>query len=151
MKMAWAVLAIVMAGAPGLTLGAQAKDKKLVTTATDALSWGDLSPQRPGVKVADVAGDHTKGAWKGLVKYPGVTKSGLHKHSADLEIVVVSGTFNFGETPDAEKPYGPGSYIRVPAGVPHSNSTAEECTIFITQPGKYDTKAIAPGGEGPKK
>jgi uncharacterized RmlC-like cupin family protein len=139
-------LVLGLAALLGTATLAEAKRKEVVARAADALSFKDLSPQRPGVTVADVSGDHAKGAWKGFVKYPGPTKADVHTHSADAEIVVISGTFSYGDAPDAEKPYGPGSYIRIPAGVPHSNSTTEPCEIFLIMNGKYDTKPAAHAG-----
>jgi quercetin dioxygenase-like cupin family protein len=137
------IVAIAIATALATALVAEAKQKQAVTAAADTLSWKDFNPQRPGVKVAAVSGDLTKGAWKGLLKYPAGNKAPLHTHSADSVIVVISGTFRFGDTSENEKPYGPGSYIFVPAGMPHTNSTPEETMIFIEQPAKYDTKLSA--------
>jgi quercetin dioxygenase-like cupin family protein len=135
------IVAIAIATALAVAAVAEAKQQRAVTAAADTLSWKEFNPQRPGVKVAEISGDHTTGAWKGIVKYPAGNKAPLHTHSADLTIVVISGTFRFGDTSESEKPYGPGSYIFVPAGMPHTNSTPEEGTVFIEQPAKYDTKS----------
>jgi anti-sigma factor ChrR (cupin superfamily) len=105
MKSIRLILAIAIATALGTGFVAEAKQKKVVTAAADTLSWKEFNPQRPGAQVAEVSGDHTKGAWKGFLKHPAGNKAPLHTHSADVEIVVISGTFNFGESPDSEKPY----------------------------------------------
>lgn len=135
--------AIAIAAALETAPVTEAKQENAATAAADTLSWKEFNPQRPGVKVADVSGDHSKGAWKGFVKYPAGNKAALHAHNANLEIVVVSGTFNFGEVSDKEKPYGPGSYIFIPAGMAHTNSTTEDCTIFVSQPARYDARPVA--------
>lgn len=133
---------VALAALTGTALVAGAKDRKAVAATPDALSWTEFSPQRPGTKVAQVSGDRSKGAWKGFVKYPPGAKAALHTHSADLELVVVSGSFRFGEGSGEEKAFGPGSYIFVPAGMPHTNSTTEETVIFEVQPGPFDTKPV---------
>lgn len=141
MKRIRLLVAIAIAASAGTALVANAKQNRApVAMTADALSWQDFSPQRPGVKIAQVSGDRLKGAWKGFVKYPPGTKAGLHTHGADLEIVVISGSFSFGESADKEKSYGPGSYILIPAGAPHTNSTTEETVMFEAQPAKFEAK-----------
>jgi quercetin dioxygenase-like cupin family protein len=137
------IVAIVIAAVMGTALVAQAKQKQAITAAAEELTWKEFDPRRPGAKLAAVSGDHTKGSWKGFVKYPPGAKATLHTHSADLEIVVISGSFKFGDGSDTEKAYGPGSYLFVPAGMPHTNSTTEETTLFEAQPAKFDTKPAA--------
>jgi hypothetical protein len=123
-------------------LVAHADQRKAMAAAPDALSWTEFSPQRPGVMIAQVSGDRFTGAWKGFVKYPPGSKAGLHAHGADLELVVVSGSFRFGNGSEAEKAYGPGSYIFIPAGMPHTNSTPEATVLFESQAGKFDTTKL---------
>ena len=141
MRLVVAVAIAASAGAALVTNAAQ--NKGAVAMGAETLSWQDFSPQRPGVKIAQVSGDRLNGAWKGFVKYPAGTKAGPHTHGADLEIVVVSGSFRFGEGSDAEKVYGPGSYIFIPAGTVHTNSTSEPAMLFEAQPAKFDTKPLA--------
>lgn len=127
----------------GTALVVEANEKKAVTRAADALTWEDFSPQRPGVKMAKISGDHFQGSWKAFVRYPAGAKAKLHSHGADLELVVVSGSFHLGDGSGEEKRYGPGSYLFIPAGMPHTNSTTEETTLFESQPGKFDTTPVA--------
>ena len=145
MKRIRLVIAAAIAASAGAALVAKAanENRAPVAVTADALSWQDFSPQRPGVKIAQVSGDRLNGAWKGFVKYPPGSKAGLHTHGADLEIVVISGSFRFGESSDREKVYGPGSYIFIPAGMAHTNSTTEDTTMFEAQPAKFDAKPVA--------
>lgn len=143
MKRIRLIVAVAVAALAGTALVASAKQGKVVAKAADELSWDDFSPQRPGVKIAQVSGDRLEGGWKGFVRYPPGSKAGLHAHGSDLELVVVSGSFRFGESSETEKSYGPGSYLFIPAGTPHTNSTTEETVLFEAQPGKFDTKPIA--------
>lgn len=145
MKRLRIVFAVVIAASAGAALVAKAANQgsAAVAVTADALTWQDFSPQRPGVKIAQVSGDRLNGAWKGFVKYPPGTKAGPHTHGADLEIVVISGSFRFGESQDREKVYGPGSYIFIPAGMVHTNGTTEDAMLFEAQPARFDTKPVA--------
>lgn len=111
-----------------------------VTLAADKVAWEDLAAKGVGVMVADVEGHHAKGAWHGFVKFPAASKSAVHTHSSPLRIVVVSGTFRYGSDPDHEQPYGPGSYVFIPANHPHSNSQPDGALLYVEQSGKYDNK-----------
>jgi uncharacterized RmlC-like cupin family protein len=116
--------------------------QKAVAITADALTWQEMSAKGSGVMIATVSGDYTQGAWAGFVRFPAGSKSGVHTHSSDLKIVVVSGTFHYGSTPDTEKNYGAGSYVFIPANLPHSNSQPEGALLYGEQPGKFDNKPV---------
>ena len=106
------------------------------------LKWTDLDPQgAPGVKIADVAGDHAKGAFSAFIKFPAGFTAPLHTHTSPYKIVVMSGTFL--QTPEgkSEMRLGPGSYAFQPGGA-YKHVTgcdkASECVIFVDGPGKFD-------------
>jgi quercetin dioxygenase-like cupin family protein len=138
-----AVTIICMAAAFFLTRGAGGDESKKATALTaDALTWEALSAKGPDIKIATVSGDHTKGAWAGFIKFPAGSKSGIHTHSSDIKIVVVSGSFHYGPTPETEKSYGAGSYVLIPADLPHSNSQPEGALLYSEQPGKFDSNPV---------
>jgi len=116
---------------------------KAVALAADQLPWEELAAKGAGVLISDVQGHHAKGPWHGFVKFPVGSKSGVHAHSSDLRIVVVSGTFRYGPDPDHEKVYGPGSYVFIPANLPHSNSQPDGAVVYLEQPGKYDNQPVS--------
>lgn len=118
-----------------------AEEPKGTAIPADALKWHDMTGNRSGVSVAEVKGEFQKGPWAGFVKAAAGNK-GLHTHSVEMKIVIVSGTFMYGPTAETEKPYGPGSYIVIPANWPHTNSQPGEVVMFIEQAGKYDSKAV---------
>lgn len=132
LPLAATLCALAPAHAPGEGRGRE------VALAADKLPWEDLAAKGAGVLVADVHGHHAQGPWHGFVKFPVGSKSGVHTHSSDLRLVVVSGTFRFGSDPEHEQPYGPGSYVFVPGGHPHSNSQPDGAVVYVEQPGKYD-------------
>jgi hypothetical protein len=45
-------------------------------------------------------------------------------------------------TPETEKNYGAGSYVFIPANLPHSNSQPEGALLYGEQPGKFDNKPV---------
>jgi hypothetical protein len=60
----------------------------------DDLKWTDLDPKgAPGVKVADLWGDHAKGAFGAFLKLPAGFAAPLHTHTSDMKVVFLSGTY----------------------------------------------------------
>lgn len=108
------------------------------------LKWVDLADAPPGVKTVDFWGDHTRGAFGGLTKFPAGYAAPLHSHSADLHIVVVSGTFIFGPEGKPEVRLPAGSYLKEPANYRHTTACdkASECVFFIEGKGKFDIKMV---------
>ena len=115
--------------------------KATIMPAAD-LKWMDLDPKgAPGVKNADVWGDHTKGAFKGFTKFPAGFETPLHTHTNDLEIVVISGTFIHGPEGKPEVRLGPGSYFLQPGGNYRHTTKCDkssECLFYIQSKGKFD-------------
>jgi len=119
------------------------------------LKWTDLDPAgAPGVKSADVWGDHTKGAFGGFTKFPAGFTAALHTHTDDMKVVIVSGTFIHTPEGKAEIRLGPGSYLMQPGGnYRHTTSCdkASECLFFIQSNGKFDIIPVAAGQAPAKK
>jgi anti-sigma factor ChrR (cupin superfamily) len=106
------------------------------------LKWTDLDPTgAPGVKSADVWGDHTKGAFGGFTKFPAGFVAPLHTHTNAMKIAVISGTFIHTPEGKPEIRLGPGSYL-MQAGDGYRHTTAcdkaSECLFFIQSDGKFD-------------
>ena len=119
---------------------------RLVQMPAADLKWMDLDPKgAPGVKVVDVWGDHTKGAYGAFIKFPAGFAAPLHTHTNDLKIVVVSGTFVQAPEGKPEFRLGPGSYEMQPGGnYKHTTACdkASECVIFSQGGGKFDFKPV---------
>lgn len=119
------------------------------------LKWADLDPKgAPGIKIVDVWGDHTKGAYGAFLKFPAGFVAPLHTHTSAIKIVVLSGTYM--QTPEgkAEERLGPGSYAFQPGGnYKHISACdkASECERFIQSAGKFDLKPVAAGKSPAKK
>ena len=119
------------------------------------LKWTDLDPQgAPGVKVADLWGNHAKGAFGAFFKLPAGFTVPLHTHSLAMKVVIVSGTYI--QTPEGKPEFrlGPGSYLMQPGGnYRHTTSCdkASECLFFAESNGKFDLKPVDAGKAPAKK
>ena len=110
------------------------------------LKWTDLDPQRgPGVKVADISGDHSKGAFSAFIKFPAGFAAPLHTHTNAMKMVVISGTFVQQPEGKPEFRLGPGSYLFQPGGdYKHTTACdkASDCVIFAEGIGAFDIKPV---------
>jgi hypothetical protein len=110
------------------------------------LKWTDLDPTgAPGVKIADLWGNHATGAFGSFIKFPAGFAAPLHTHTNDVKIVVVSGTFIQGPEGKPEFRLGPGSYLMQPGGsYRHTTSCdqASECLFFAESNGAFDLKPV---------
>jgi hypothetical protein len=119
------------------------------------LKWTDLDPAgAPGVKVAKLWGDHTKGAYGAFFKLPAGFAAPLHTHTNAMKVVFISGTYIQVPEGKAEVRLGPGSYMDQPGGnYRHTTSCdkASECVFFVESSGKFDLKPVEEGKAPVKK
>jgi hypothetical protein len=119
------------------------------------VKWTDLDPKgAPGVKIADLWGDHTKGPFGALLKLPAGFTAPLHTHTHRMRVVFLSGTY----IQEAEgKPavrLGPGSYMMQPGGSYRHITTcdkAAECVFFVESGGAFDLHPAEPPKPPAKK
>ena len=115
--------------------------------------WTELSGDTPGVQIVDLWGDHTKGAFGALIKFPAGFAAPLHTHTSNMKLVIISGTVVHGPEGKSEVRLGPGSYLMQPGGSYRHTTTcdqASECEFFIESAGKFDLKVVD-GGTAPAK
>ncbi|HEX5855067.1 MAG TPA: cupin domain-containing protein [Thermoanaerobaculia bacterium] len=129
-----------------------AAGKAVIWPATD-LKWVDIEGGPAGVKVADLWGDHTKGAYGAMMKFPAGFAAPLHTHSSDAHLVIVSGTFIHGPEGKPEVRLPAGSYLKQPANYRHTTACdkASECVFFVEGKGKFDIKMVEEGKAPAKK
>jgi hypothetical protein len=110
------------------------------------LKWTDLDPAgAPGVKVATVWGDLSKGAFGAFLKLPAGFAAPLHTHTHDFKLVIVSGTFLQAPQGKPEFRLGPGSYLMQPGGsYQHTTGCdqASECLFFVESEGAFDLHPV---------
>ena len=153
-----AVAAAVLAQAAG-----EAKAKSAPKAGANApkfmpaadMKWVELDPKgAPGVMIADLWGDHTKGAYGSITKFPAGFSAPLHTHTNAMKIVIISGTFIAGPEGKPEVRLGPGSYFWQPGGnYRHTTACdkASECVFFSEGAGKFDLKPVDAGKAPAKK
>ena len=119
------------------------------------LKWTDLDPKgAPGVKISDLWGDHTKGAFGAFLRLPAGFAAPLHTHTHAMKVVFLSGTYIQAPEGKAEVRLGPGSYMMQPGGnYRHTTSCdkASDCVFFVESDGAFDLKPVAGGNEPAKK
>ena len=119
------------------------------------LKWAAMDGGPPGVMIADLWGDHTKGAYGSMIKFPAGTATPVHTHTSDMRVVIVSGTWIHTPAGKPEVRLGPGSYLMQPGGnYRHTTACdkASECIIFAESSGKFDLKPVEEvKKEAPKK
>ena len=146
------VAAAVLAQGSGETRtksAAKSAASRLVVMPVGDLKWADLDPTgAPGVKITDLWGDHTKGAFGAFFRLPAGFAAPLHTHTHDIKVVIVSGTYI--QVPEGKPEFriGPGSYFMQPGGnYRHTTScdSASDCVFFAESSGKFDLKVVDQG------
>ena len=147
----------VLAQPPGPAKGTAASKApgQPIFLSADDLKWTDLDPTgAPGVKVAGLWGDHTKGAFGAFFKLPAGFAVPLHTHTNAMKVVFVSGTYIQAPEGKAEVRLGPGSYMMQPGGnYRHVTSCdkASDCVFFVESSGKFDLLVVDAGKPPAKK
>lgn len=132
--------------------GARAAAKAAVTVTPDQLKWVP-NPGAAEVKTATAWGDPAKGPHGAFHKFPAGFTAPLHTHSADLRIVVISGTMAMAGEDGKETTLPAGSYFYQPHTYRHVTKCepGSECLAFIVANGKFDLKPVAEKKAGGKK
>jgi anti-sigma factor ChrR (cupin superfamily) len=111
------------------------------------LKWTDLDPTgAPGVKVVDLWGDHTKGAFGAFFKLPAGFTAPLHTHTYAMKVVFLSGTYIQTPAGMAQVRLVPGSYMMQPGGNYQHVTTCgpeSDCVFFVESEGPFDLKPVA--------
>ena len=143
----------IMLFAPGFEVAraetpASPADSLVVVPAADG-KWTDLDPTgAPGVKISELWGDHTKGAFGAFLKLPAGFAVPLHTHTHDIKVVIVSGTYIQVPNGRPEFRIGPGSYFFQPGGdYRHTTACdkASECLFYAESDGAFDLKVVDAG------
>ncbi|MDQ2980349.1 MAG: cupin domain-containing protein [Acidobacteriota bacterium] len=126
---------------------------KVVVWPAGDLSWKDAAGAPPGVKQVTLWGDPTKGAFGTLQRFQPGFSAPLHTHSADLRLVVVSGTLIHGHEGKSDVRLPAGSYLFLPSTLRHTTACdkASECVFFIEGNRKFDVKMVGAAKAPAKK
>lgn len=109
------------------------------------MRWFTPSYYKDGRQRAQLFGDSSQaGAWIDRVKIPGGMRAPAHTHPQDELVTVIEGTWYLGaeERFDSTKlkAYPAGSFIVIPAGVPHFVAAKDGAVIVqVSGTGKFGT------------
>ena len=129
-------VALMAAWSVGRVQGQKGQSEKVVFVSADHANFTTMNP---GVSMAAIWGDSTKGAHATFTKFAPGQDNGMHTHTNDVWIVVLKGAYLYKD--DAgEKRVGAGDFLRVPGGHKHwSGSDAKEGALFYEESsGKFD-------------
>ena len=127
-----------------MTWGFQ-KSKEIVALTPEQVRWFTPSYYKDGRQRAQLLGDSSQGgAWVERVKIPAGGRVLAHTHPHDELITVIEGTWYLGEgekfDPARLKGYRPGSFIIIPAGIPHFGAAKEgDVIVQLSGTGKFST------------
>jgi beta-alanine degradation protein BauB len=139
-KIGYASITLVLAAGAffaGVSFGGPKKQPTF--TAVGELTFKDLG----GPQMADLWGNHEKGAYGGIMKLPAGFTSPMHTHKGDYQAIQIAGTsahWLVGEDGKAAKKMAPGSYWTMPGKLPHVSSCEKgaDCLVLVIQKGKFD-------------
>ena len=124
---------------------AQQRQKDIVSVTPEQVRWFTPSYYTDGRQRAQLYGDSSQGgAWIDRVKIPAGGRALAHTHPQDELLTVIEGTWYLGEGerfgPAKLKGYPPGSFIVIPAGVPHFVAAKKgPVTLQVSGTGKFGT------------
>lgn len=132
---------------------AKADAGKSVLWSADELKWIDPPNSPPGVKMAVLWGDPTKGAHGAIHKFPGGFAAPLHHHTANHRALVLTGTVTLTPDGEAAKKLGPGSYFTFTGKKKHTTAcdAGADCQIFVDCSGSWDVVMADAKAAEPKK
>ena len=137
---------VLIAAAAAMTLAMTGDDKReIVGLIPEQVKWFTPSYYQDGRQRARLVGDSSRGgAWVDRVKIPSGGRVRAHTHSNDEVVTVIEGTWYLGKgetfDPAKLKGYPPGSFIVIPAGVPHFLAAKDGAVIVqLSGTGKFGT------------
>jgi quercetin dioxygenase-like cupin family protein len=143
-------LSLGAAAAFGAVAPAQGGEAHHTVVPGDAITWGPAPPSLPpGAQAAALMGSPAKeGPFVLRLKFPAGFVIPPHRHSKDEFITVISGGLAMaaGEKVDraAVKPLPAGSFVHLPAGMPHYAWVDGETVVQINGMGPFDVKYLDP-------
>jgi len=144
------VAALTLILAPVTRASAQAEQNRqtIIAVTPEQARWFTPPYYTDGRQRARLFGDSGgEGVWVDRVKIPGGMRVRAHTHPRDEVATVIRGTWYLGVgerfDPAKLKAYPAGSFIVIPAGVPHFVATKEgPVVVQLNGTGKWDTHYI---------
>ena len=136
---------MVLASAMWAVTWAGQNKKEVVGLTREQVRWFTPPYYKDGRQRAQLLGDSNQGgAWVDRVKIPVGERVLAHTHPQDEVVTVIEGTWYLGEgktfDPAKLKGYPAGSFIVIPAGVPHFVAAKDGAVIVqVSGVGKFVT------------
>jgi quercetin dioxygenase-like cupin family protein len=120
-----------------------AAPKAAVVWPAAEIKWSE-NPVIKGAKIAVLWGDPKTGPYGALKTIPGGVSIGLHTHTHDHRVLVVSGTVHLSVEGGPSKAFGPGSYAFLPGGTKHAVECkpGSDCVYLEEQSGPSDIQFV---------
>ena len=144
------IVALSLAAIFGAVAPAQGAEAHHTVVPGDAITWGPAPPSLPpGAQAAVLMGNPAKeGPFVLRLKFPAGFVIPPHRHSTDELVTVISGSLAItsGEKVNrtAAKPLPAGSFVHLPAGMPHYAWADGESVVQINGTGPFDVKYLDP-------
>jgi uncharacterized RmlC-like cupin family protein len=141
------MLAVLVFVAITLTL-ADTNKKEIVALTPQEVRWFTPPYYTDGRERAQLLGDSSQGgAWIDRAKIPVGKRVLAHTHPQDEPVTVIEGTWFLGEGTRFDstklKAYPAGSFILIPAGVPHFVAAMDGTVIIqLSGNGKFQTEYV---------
>jgi len=143
-----AVVCSALVALVAVSVAAQSAAQSTAPTASlvagSELKWVDV-PDTPA-KMATVKGDPARGPHASFIKLPGGFSAPLHSHTADHDVVVVSGTLTMTPEGGTAKKLGPGSWFEFTGKKKHVTTcdAGADCVLFIAAKAAWDLVPAVP-------
>ncbi len=140
-----AVAVTIVAAVAWATSLPQRSKKEIVGLTAAEVRWFTPPYYNDGRQRAQLFGDSSEGGtWIDRVKIPGGARVLAHTHPQDELVTVIEGTWYLGEGAKFDsaklKGYPAGSFIVIPAGVPHFVAAKEGTVVVqLSSVGKFQT------------
>jgi quercetin dioxygenase-like cupin family protein len=145
MLLAAAAATMVLALATSAMTWAGQNRKEILGLTPDQVRWFTPSYYKDGRQRAQLYGDSSGGgAWVDRVKIPAGMRVLAHTHPHDELVTVIEGTWYLGEGEKFDaaklKGYPAGSFVVIPAGVPHFLAAKESAVVLqLSGTGSFGT------------
>jgi anti-sigma factor ChrR (cupin superfamily) len=123
-------------------------NKQIIAFTPTQVRWFTPSYYTDGRERAQLLGDSNRGGpWIDRARIPAGKRVLAHTHPQDEPVTVIEGTWYLGEGTKFDstklKEYPAGSFILIPAGVPHFVATKEGAVIIqLSGNGKFQTDYV---------
>jgi len=131
-----------------LAAGVDKAQKEIVRITPQDVRWFTPPYYTDGRQRAQLLGDSNQGGtWIDRIKIPAGSRVPAHTHPHDEIVTVIEGTWYLGEgkkfDPLKLKPYPAGSFIVIPAGVPHFVAANNGVVIVqLSATGRFGTEYL---------